>query len=134
MFSSGTESVFVKTQHAIADRKYALNEINCGLVRLPLQKPENCSRKSDRILPSVEPRVSKGEIAADGEFPWMVGIFLRWPLGVWYEHKCGGAIVGKRWILTAAHCLEGFAVDELWIKLGSNRLKVLFYLMIPHAN
>ena len=50
-------------------------------------------------------RIVGGEEAADGEFPWQVS--LRQVAGVGATHFCGGSVIDKDWVLTAAHCCAG---------------------------
>merc|ERR1712013_819366 len=50
-------------------------------------------------------RIVGGEEAADGEFPWQVSLRTIGAIGS--THFCGGSIIDKDWILTAAHCCAG---------------------------
>ena len=45
-------------------------------------------------------RVFNGKDAHPHEFPWHVALLLK------NKYACGGAIIDKRWVLTAAHCVE----------------------------
>ena len=47
------------------------------------------------------PRIINGEQAAEGQFPWQVGLNVN---DFWF---CGGSIISEEWILTAGHCVDG---------------------------
>ena len=70
-------------QHLVAD-------VDCGLQTL----------RDSRIINGIETVV--------GEIPWIVSIkyprrFAKLANG---QHQCGGSLIAKDWILTAAHCVN----------------------------
>lgn len=51
-------------------------------------------------------RVVGGVNAAKGAWPWIVS--LHWKL----RHACGASVIGRDWLLTAAHCVYGWEKDD----------------------
>jgi len=48
-----------------------------------------------------------------GEFPWQGIIFFSN-----FTFKCGASIIGDRWLVTAAHCVNGFNAYDFKVRLG----------------
>ncbi|XP_060524122.1 trypsin-1-like [Cylas formicarius] len=59
-------------------------------------------------------RVVGGNITKVNEFPWIAGISH----GGTYH--CGAALITRRHLLTAAHCINGFDFNELTVTLGDH--------------
>ncbi|CAG4926650.1 unnamed protein product [Colias eurytheme] len=64
-------------------------------------------------------RIVGGKEAPEASIPWQVS--MRNIDGTEY-HFCGGSIIGKKWILTAAHCVQDRNLDSYEIVVGSNKL------------
>ncbi|KAL3201305.1 hypothetical protein MRX96_042975 [Rhipicephalus microplus] len=61
-----------------------------------------------------------GQVAYDGEFPWLVSIQFVPSIG---ENKCGGTILNERWILTAAHCFYGYQKSNFVVRVAEYNLR-----------
>lgn len=79
--------------------KFPLNERNCGLVH--------------------ETRIVGGEEANPDDFLWMAAIIKSKPTDSEARPFCGGSLITRRHILTAAHCLENLAPRDVLVRLGS---------------
>ncbi|KAF0288680.1 Proclotting enzyme [Amphibalanus amphitrite] len=73
--------------------------------------------------------ITGGHPADRSRWAWMAVIGMRQPGENWAENRgqgpvwiCGGAVVTPRFVLTAAHCVGGRALDKLVVRLGEYNL------------
>lgn len=50
-------------------------------------------------------RIVGGTNSSWGEWPWQVSLQVKLRA---QKHMCGGSIIGHQWVLTAAHCFNGY--------------------------
>uniref|UniRef100_A0A6Q2WXW5 Corin, serine peptidase n=1 Tax=Esox lucius TaxID=8010 RepID=A0A6Q2WXW5_ESOLU len=66
----------------------------------------------------VYKRILGGRVSRPGRWPWQCSLQSD-PSG----HICGCVLIGKKWVLTVAHCFEGRNSADLWeVVLGINNL------------
>lgn len=76
-------------------------------------------------------RIVGGEEAEDNFAPYQVSLQTS------FGHNCGGSIISDRWVLTAAHCIYGYGVNQYQIRMGTNDYRSggvvhLTEKLIPH--
>ncbi|CAG0899000.1 unnamed protein product [Darwinula stevensoni] len=107
----------------------------------PFCEPECGTLKN--VPGPASPLIKGGIMAEPGKWPWQAAIYDK----QYKEILCGGALIGERWVLTAAHCVvEGTVrgVNDFFVYLGKHYRDVLrddelvqkkeVTLIIPHPD
>ncbi|XP_072510780.1 transmembrane protease serine 12-like [Notamacropus eugenii] len=69
-----------------------------------------------------EPRIIGGHRAQSGSWPWIVSLQVM-TFAHQFTHFCGGSLITKMWVITAAHCLENYRDPQVWrAVVGGNNL------------
>uniref|UniRef100_A0A3B4B028 Coagulation factor IX n=1 Tax=Periophthalmus magnuspinnatus TaxID=409849 RepID=A0A3B4B028_9GOBI len=92
------------------------NGMDCEPEAPPTEEPRSATF-NNTTPPTEEPRraikrIIGGQIASEGEIPWQVALIDRSSGRLF----CGGSILSRRWVITAAHCLVE-AQDSFIIRL-----------------
>ncbi|XP_056621414.1 transmembrane protease serine 3 [Triplophysa dalaica] len=80
-----------------------LRKTRCSSGKAAVLKCIDCGTR-----PAVRSRIVGGNVSGPGQVPWQVSLYYQ------NQHFCGGSVISDRWIVTAAHCVYGFAQPVLW--------------------
>ncbi|XP_069720705.1 serine protease 56 [Phaenicophaeus curvirostris] len=81
--------------------------------------PGSCGHRGGPQANATAPqgRITGGSMAPRGAWPWLVSVRLHG------EMMCGGVLVGRSWVLTAAHCFTGNKNELAWtVVVGDHEL------------
>ncbi|KAK9869223.1 hypothetical protein WA026_002974 [Henosepilachna vigintioctopunctata] len=103
------------------------NEADTMANRAPIPGDDVLPSNTTNLLPDTADcgidtgkRIVGGESTELDEFPWMALIIYDLPNSR-QGYGCGGVLISKRYVLTAAHCLKGKGLPKTW-RLSAVRL------------
>jgi len=77
--------------------------------------------KTETQIRRVPEKIVGGEEAKRGQWPWMVTL-LSGQGGAYKRHFCGGTLIARQWVLTAAHCVSGMPSASLVVGIKIHNL------------
>ncbi|XP_041763825.1 uncharacterized protein LOC121589185 [Anopheles merus] len=102
---------------------------DCG-VRTSRRQPRSNASKlttitnitSPSLTPFVRnPKIMHGTPTVEGQYPWQVSLELLHPSYGFIGHWCGGVLIDRNWVLSAAHCIHNdlfnLPLPALWTVL-----------------
>ncbi|XP_029105397.1 elastase-1-like [Scleropages formosus] len=73
-----------------------------------------------QYMEAFQDRVVGGSVAKPHAWPWQIS--LQYQFIFWYYHTCGGSLVRRGWVMTAAHCVT---TPKVWrVVLGAQDITV----------
>ncbi|CAN7939698.1 unnamed protein product [Ixodes hexagonus] len=93
--------------------------ISVWIVVAYAQNSETCGRPRIKAVLEDEDRIIGGSEAVPGSWPWHAGVYTN---QLYPAHICSGALISKRHVLTAAHCIQRKTAKMIRVHLGAHLL------------
>jgi len=90
----------------------------CLIASVLAQSPPDCGKTP--IEPDLSSRIVGGKEAVPYSWPWQIEMCFDYGWGD-CELRCGGTVIDKDWVMSAAHCVDGYThqPDSFGIKAGT---------------
>ncbi|XP_049964496.1 trypsin alpha-3-like [Schistocerca serialis cubense] len=82
----------------------------CGAATSPLVKPIQGSKP---WRPRLDGRIVGGSSVSISQYPWQLYFTIA-------NYMCGASIISNNWALSAAHCVDGFAIGQMQLRSGTS--------------
>ena len=99
--------------------------IGLSSIDLNAQRVAPPSRAAGAGPSNAVPRIVGGTEAPEDAWPWMVALIYTDPGSPFDNQFCGASLIHPRYVLTAAHCLEGLFPSGVQVIIGSKDLDPL---------
>ncbi|XP_058448679.1 transmembrane protease serine 9-like [Malaya genurostris] len=109
-------SVFAETKRLTVEEAVArVNKMPAALESMMANKSSSVNILNSQNESEDRTRIVGGTVAAIWDYPYQVALLYR------SQQICGGSIIGRSWVLTAAHCLDFYPADaDVTIRSGSS--------------